>query len=161
MKKIVILFFLSCVSMFSTAQIAIPIRQEFINYWVQFKNALKFNDADFLFSSVQVPFVGEGSYYNPEAELDEIRAELMRIKVVPAKGMNKRVTGHAYRTGVEVTIGNDGEAIFVNIRKSKTTAGEVIAREVYAGRNATANNADRALVKALKKAEVKLSQYKL
>lgn len=96
-----------------------------------------------------------------KAELDEIRAELMRIKVVPAKGMNKIVTGHAYRTGVEVTIGNDGEAIFVNIRKSKTTAGEVIAREVYAGRNATANNADRALVKALKKAEVKLSQYKL
>ena len=38
---------------------------------------------------------------------------------------------------------------------------EVIAREVYAGRNATANNADRALVKALKKAEVKLSQYKI
>lgn len=79
MKKIVILFFLSCVSMFSTAQIAIPFRQEFINYWVQFKNALKFNDADFLFSSVQVPFVGEGSYYNPEAELDEIKDNHMLI----------------------------------------------------------------------------------
>ena len=96
-----------------------------------------------------------------KAEIDEIRAELMRVKTVPAKGMNKTITGRKYRTGVEVTIGNDGEAIFVNIRKDKRTAGEVIAREVYAGRNATANNADRALVKALKKAEVKLSQYKL
>ena len=45
--------------------------------------------------------------------------------------------------------------------KVMRAAGEVIAREVYAGRNATANNADRALMKALKKAEVKLSQYKL
>ena len=96
-----------------------------------------------------------------KAELDEIRAELMRIKVVPAKGMNKRVTGHAYRTGIEVTIGNDGEAIFVNIRKDKRTAGEVIAREVYAGGSATSNNADRALAKALRKAEMKLSLYKV
>lgn len=63
----------------SKAQEAVPYRQEFLNYWNQFRIALKNNDADFLLKTIVVPFDGEGSYYNQETDINEIKANYKQI----------------------------------------------------------------------------------
>lgn len=74
-----------------------------------------------------------------EAEIAEIQAELGRIREgrMPSKGGTIRVTGRSFRSGIEVTVGNDGEAFYVNMRDDKRTSGVLLARMEYGGRNAT------------------------
>lgn len=74
-----------------------------------------------------------------EAEIAELQAELGRAreKTPPGRGGTIRITGRNYRTGVEITIGNDGEAFWVNMRDDKRTSGVLLARMEYGGRNAT------------------------
>lgn len=98
--------------------------------------------------------------YYKEAEVDEIRAELARIRTAPAQGTKKIVTGMNYKSGIEVTISNDGEAIIVTVKKDKRTAAVNLARVEYKGNYAKVNNADRALNRALQQAGSKLATYK-
>ena len=70
---------MALLSVMATSAQQVPYKTEFLNYWTKFKNALKANDADFLFETIQTPFEGEGSYYNPEAEMDEIKENYMLI----------------------------------------------------------------------------------
>lgn len=69
-----------------------------------------------------------------EAEIAELQVELGRVreKTPPSKGGFIRLTGRNYRTGVEVTVGNDGEAFYVNMRDDKRTSGVLLARGEYA-----------------------------
>lgn len=78
-KILLLLSTVISLGMTAEAQIQVPHKGEFLNYWNDFKNAIKGNDADFLFNTIQVPFDGEGSYYNPEAEMDEIKENYMLI----------------------------------------------------------------------------------
>lgn len=82
MRKIGVILAISVLfltGMEANAQMRVPYKNEFLNYWNKFKNALKANDADFLFGTIEVPFDGEGSYYNTEAEMDEIKENYMLI----------------------------------------------------------------------------------
>lgn len=63
---------LICVSLNGSAQ-KIPHKQEFLNFWTLFKNALKNNDAKFLFSHTQLPFDAEGIYFNSDASIEDIK----------------------------------------------------------------------------------------
>lgn len=74
-----------------------------------------------------------------EAEIAELQAELGRAreKTPPGKGGIIRITGRNYRTGIEITIGNDGEAFWVNMRDDKRTSGILLARMEYSGRERT------------------------
>ena len=49
-----------------------PDKNEFIAFWVNFKNAVRDNDAAYLFKNTQIPFQSEGAYYNTEAYLEDI-----------------------------------------------------------------------------------------
>lgn len=50
-----------------------PNKEQFLAFWTQFKNAIKSNNADYLFSHMQFPFQSEGSYYNEIADLDDVK----------------------------------------------------------------------------------------
>lgn len=78
-KKIVLLFFLSMLLAPSVCAQHIPYKQAFLNYWVTFKNALRNNDADFLFNTITIPFDSQGSYFNPEADMTEIKENYQEI----------------------------------------------------------------------------------
>ena len=92
-----------------------------------------------------------------ESEIAEIQAELGRIreKTPPSNGGFIKVTGRNYRTGVEVTVGNDGEAFYVNMRDDKRTGGVLLARIGYTG------NKDRSQVfkQTIRKATAEILKY--
>lgn len=76
MKRRYALLFVLLFSMFAmpvVAQMPVPHRVEFLNFWNKFKKAIRYNDADFLFGCTQIPFDSEGAYYNTEATLDEVK----------------------------------------------------------------------------------------
>lgn len=56
-----------------------PDKEEFIAFWVEFKNATRDNDAKYLFSHTVIPFKSEGAYYNTEAYLEDIEVYYKEI----------------------------------------------------------------------------------
>lgn len=69
-----------------------------------------------------------------EAAIAELQAELGRVreKTPPQKGGVIRITGRNFSTGVEITVGNDGDGFYVNMRSDRRTAGVLLARGEYA-----------------------------
>lgn len=48
-------------------------KEQFLTFWSYFKNAIKSNDANYLFSHTVFPFDAQGTYFNEEASLEEIK----------------------------------------------------------------------------------------
>ncbi len=77
--------FLFCSSI--NAQQAVPHKQQFLDFWAQFKTALKYKDAEFVYNHLQIPFDSEGGYFNPEATLQEVKENYQQIIPVYRKEM--------------------------------------------------------------------------
>lgn len=92
--------------------------------------------------------------------IDEIRAKLLPLRTVPQVGQEKKIVS-SYNTGVVLSITNDGQSVIIKIKNGKTSSFINVARVYYKGNLAEVNNADRALTKAIKKTEMKLSSYKI
>jgi len=58
---------------------ATPNKQEFLSFWTSFKNAIKENDAKFIFDNIVIPFQSEGGYYNTEASLQDVKDNYKQI----------------------------------------------------------------------------------
>ena len=83
MKKLItpgtlLVIFLITIGISLQAQVT-PDKQKFLAYWTTFKNAIKANDAKFLFDNMVIPFQSEGSYYNSEATLQEVKNNYAQI----------------------------------------------------------------------------------
>ncbi len=57
----------------------LPNKEQFLAFWTQFKNAIKNNDADYLFAHMEFPFQSEGAYYNEEASLEDIKENYKEV----------------------------------------------------------------------------------
>jgi hypothetical protein len=80
MKRLSLLLFAGLLSgLVQTAVAQVPHASEFVSFWTKYKNALKNNDADFLFGTLHLPLDCEGSYYNPEATLADIKENHMLV----------------------------------------------------------------------------------
>ncbi len=75
MKKTIVtsLIALFLVISSNTYAVHMPNKEQFLAFWTQFKNAIKSNNADYLFSHMEIPFQSEGSYYNEEAYMEDIK----------------------------------------------------------------------------------------
>lgn len=74
---LIVLFLLS-----STIQLnaqSTPDKEEFISFWVNFKNAIRENDANYLFKNMAFPFQSEGAYFNPEASLTDVQENYKEV----------------------------------------------------------------------------------
>lgn len=75
MKSKIIALLLLLIFAFASNSVAqaIPGKQAFLDYWSTFKNAIRENNADFLFANVNIPFDSQGSYFEPEASLEDVK----------------------------------------------------------------------------------------
>lgn len=82
MKKQITTLCLLVILLFTTSlriQAQTPDKQSFIAFWVQFKTAIKANDADFLFKNTAFPFSSEGGYFNTETSLQDLKDNYKQI----------------------------------------------------------------------------------
>lgn len=85
-------------------------KEQFLAFWSYFKNAIKTNDANYLFSHTLFPFDAEGTYFNEQATFEEVKEnsagvfptyrmemEFVRFDAVLVEGQNAYVwLGYSY-----------------------------------------------------------------
>lgn len=69
-KALIVCMFLFTMSSIEAQQM--KNREQFLSFWSYFKNAIKNNDANYLFSHTSFPFDAQGTYFNEEASLEEV-----------------------------------------------------------------------------------------
>jgi hypothetical protein len=109
---------------------ATPDKEEFISFWVNFKNAIKENDAKYLFSVMAFPFQSEGAYFNPEASKEDVQdnykevlppylreMEFVRFDVVMVENAGACIwLGYNYEENTIFTVKNNGTGRQLTIR---------------------------------------------
>ncbi len=81
MKRFLLISIIAFACSWANAQ-QLPNKQEFLNFWSQFKDALKTKNADFVYGHMLFPFSCDGGYYNPEATIEEVKENNQMI--IPA-----------------------------------------------------------------------------
>jgi hypothetical protein len=56
-----------------------PNKNQFLTFWTFFKNAVKANDAAFLYAHMHFPFESRGSWYGPEANIDDVKLHFKEV----------------------------------------------------------------------------------